>query len=78
MSDDESENKKPNLRGYSLDEMINLSQDQISQMVFTFRKDAETVNINSGNNYTEMQDAIFGVPSLANISKENLPTFQYF
>lgn len=47
-------------------------------MVFTFRKDAETVNINSGNNYTEMQDAIFGVPSLANISKENLPTFQYF
>lgn len=60
----------------SLKDILNLSQDQICQKVFTFRK--ETNGMLSGDNYTEIQDALNGAPNLVNISKENLSSFMFF
>ena len=45
-------------------------------MVFTFRK--EINGVISGEEYTEIQDAIFGAPNMMGIEKENLPCFTYF
>jgi hypothetical protein len=53
-----------------------LSQNEISQKIFTF--DKKLIGLKSGENYTEIQDAIFGAPNLQGISKEYLPSFMYF
>jgi hypothetical protein len=55
---------------------MNLSQNQISQKIFTFNK--ELNGLKPGESYTEIQDAIFGAPNMAGIARENLPSFMYF
>jgi hypothetical protein len=59
-----------------LEEIILLSQNEISQKIFTF--DKKLIGLISGENYTEIQDAIYGTPNLQGISKEYLPSFMYF
>ena len=66
----------PQKKAYSLEDIIGLSQNQISQKVFTFKK--EINRFMQGETYTEIQEAIYGAPNLVDISKENLPSFTYF
>lgn len=45
-----------------MQEILLLSQNEISQKVFTF--DKNLIGFKTGESYTEIQDAIYGAPNL--------------
>ena len=61
---------------YSLEEILQMSQDQINQRVFTFRN--SRISLHDQEEYSELLEAIQSAANMKGISREFLPNFLYF
>ena len=62
---------------FSLLEMLNMKQNDISSRVFMFNDKAKDL-FNSANEFSEIQSAIKGCSQFKGLDLENIPTFKYF
>jgi hypothetical protein len=74
-SQDESDNNvEREKEGFSLIDLLQMSQNDISKMIFSFDKQTGKSHFD----FTEMKKALRNVENLQGIDDENLPAFRYF
>lgn len=62
---------------YSLLQLLSMSQNELSQMVFQFNN-KPTELLNDANDFTEIQEALVGCQQFRDVEKENIPSYKFF